>query len=612
MNNIFLLLLILVAGAGLSYMAFKFSAAIGNLVVLVTGFGAASYFFWNIQSFESFEYSLGGFNAVWQLTAYSKIFAALVMVLSPMALLYSTAYMKGQERLGTFYFNFLLSIFGMIGILFSQDFISLFIFWEIMTWSSYLIVIYLGIDVEKVGVKYMVFSAAGAYAMFMAITLIYRETGSFMLDDLFAQFSTLESSSQITISLLLLFGFAVKSALMPMHVWAPGAYSNSPMAYTSIFSGALSKMGVFGVGIVFLKLLVQGDYTIINDIVAWAGGITAVLATFYAIIQDDAKKLLAYSSISQLGYIVMGFAIGTEMSVMAAMFLAILHGVFKGTLFMAIGAVERQVGTTDMTQVSGLIRKMPFTFTATLISIIALAGIPPLGGFVGKWLLYESMITSSHYVLVIMAFISSTAAFLYSFRILFSLFLGQEEKEFAYVKEAPLAMIIPMMLLIVVLLVTGTYPGLLFEPIANGMAYLGFENVQWEMSMLVNAWGDTVNLQQVSISVGVMFVLAGTFVTLHNRKRTNYASTKDISTSGEIPAENENLTYQMNFYKPFERAIAPLMKRKMDDIYMEIGNGLSDMFQFVRRIYSGNGQTYAIYVVLFLITLLAFSDQIFK
>ena len=109
-----------------------------------------------------------------------------------------------------------------------------------------------------------------------------------------------------------------------------------------------------------------------------------------------------------------------------------------------------------------------------------------------------------------------------------------------------------------------------------------------------------------------MFVLAGTFVTLHNRKRTNYASTKDISTSGEIPAENENLTYQMNFYKPFERAIAPLMKRKMDDIYMEIGNGLSDMFQFVRRIYSGNGQTYAIYVVLFLITLLAFSDQIFK
>ncbi len=612
MNNIFLLLLILVAGAGLSYMAFKFSAAIGNLVVLVTGFGAASYFFWNIQSFESFEYSLGGFKAVWQLTAYSKIFAALVMVLSPMALLYSTAYMKGQERLGTFYFNFLLSIFGMIGILFSQDFISLFIFWEIMTWSSYLIVIYLGIDVEKVGVKYMVFSAAGAYAMFMAIVLIYRETGSFMLDDLFAQFSVFESSSQITISLLLLFGFAVKSALMPMHVWAPGAYSNSPMAYTSIFSGALSKMGIFGVGIVFLKLLVQGDYTIINDIVAWAGGITAVLATFYAIIQDDAKKLLAYSSISQLGYIVMGFAIGTEMSVMAAMFLAILHGVFKGTLFMAIGAVERQVGTTDMTQVSGLIRKMPFTFTATLISIIALAGIPPLGGFVGKWLLYESMITSSHYVLVIMAFISSTAAFLYSFRILFSLFLGQEEKEFAHVKEAPLAMVIPMMLLIVVLLVTGTYPGLLFEPIANGMAYLGFENVQWEMSLLVNSWGDTVNLQQVSISVGVMFVLAGAFVTLHNRKRTNYASTKDISTSGEIPGENENLTYQMNFYKPFERVIAPLLKRKMDDIYMEIGNGLSDMFQFVRRIYSGNGQTYAIYVVLFLITLLAFSGQIFK
>ncbi|MEN8120897.1 MAG: proton-conducting transporter membrane subunit [Bacteroidota bacterium] len=612
MNSLFLLLLILLGSAILTYIGHRISETLGNILVVLGIFAASLWFFTGIETPVDFSYKIADFDALWGFTPYSWIFAALVFILSPLALLYSTAYMKGKENLGTFYFNFFLSILGMIGITMSQDFISLFIFWEIMTWSSYLVVIYLGKDVEKVGIKYMVFSAIGAYALFMGIVLINREVGSLLIEDAFTNFSQISFSTQILIGILLLIGFSIKSAIMPLHVWAPGAYSNSPMSYTAIFSGALSKMGIYGLGLVFIRLLSSGEFTIINEVFAWAGAITALMATFYAIIQDDAKKLLAYSSIGQLGYIIVGVAIGTEMSIMAAIFLAILHAAFKGNLFMAIGAVEKQTGSTDMTLVTGLIRKMPVTFFSTLVSIIALAAVPPLGGFVGKWMLYESLLASEHFFLVIVVFMASTAAFLYSFKILYTLFLGQEEPEYENIKEAPPAMLIPMVLLSLFLIVTGTFPGILFEPIANGMQYLGFNNVDWNMSLLVNAWGDEVNLQHVSMYIGTVFIIAFIFISLKNRRRTRYVTTKDISTSGEVPLPHENLSYKLNFYKPFERAISPVMKRTMDAIYDEIGKGLNALFQFVRYIYSGNGQSYALYVIIFFVLLLLLKDQIFK
>jgi len=280
---------------------------------------------------------------------------------------------------------------------------------------------------------------------------------------------------------------------------------------------------------------------------------------------------------------------------------------------MVVGAVERQTGTTDMTKISGLIRKMPFTFFTALVSIIALAGIPPLGGFVGKWMLYEALITeSNNYFLVIVIFFSSTAAFLYSYRFLFGLFLGQEEKETKHVKEAPYSMIIPMVILALILIVTGAYPGILFEPIANGMHYLGFSDVNWNMSVLVNVWGEESNMAYINLTIGVVFVVIFLFLTIKGYKGTRYVGTKDISSSGEIPTENENLTYQLDFFRPFQRAAAPLYKHSMDKIWNDLGNALEAIFNFTRKIYTGNGQTYALFVVIFLVILLIFKDTLFS
>jgi formate hydrogenlyase subunit 3/multisubunit Na+/H+ antiporter MnhD subunit len=343
---------------------------------------------------------------------------------------------------------------------------------------------------------------------------------------------------------------------------------------------------------------------ILQKILMWLGGITAVVATLYALIQQDAKKLLAYSSVAQLGYITIGLASGTKLGVMAGLFMAVMHGAIKAVLFMAVGAVEKAVGTTDMTQISGLIKKMPVTFFATLVAIIALAGVPPVGGFVGKWMLYETLITSDSYFLVIVIFFSSTAAFLYSYRIIFGLFLGQEEDNVKDVKEAPLTMTIPMVVLALFLIVVGTFPGVIFEPLANGMAYLGYSDVSWNMSMLQNVWGNEIHLESISITIATVFVLSVIFITLKGYKGTRQVSTKDISTSGEIPWDHENMNYQQDFFKPFERAFAGMYKGDMGKFWTELGGGVDSISNFLRKIYTGNGQTYAIYVVSFLALLL--------
>ncbi len=166
-----------------------------------------------------------------------------------------------------------------------------------------------------------------------------------------------------------------------------------------------------------------------------------------------------------------------------------------------------------MTEVSGLVRKMPYTFLTALMGIIAVSGVPPLGGFAGKWMLYQSLITSEHYFLVIVVFASSTAAFLYLYKYIFSLFLGQEEKEFEDVKEVSWLMRIPMLTLVIFTLVVGVMPGLLLDPISNAMGYLGVEATNLKPQLFGMLGENKIDMFTIMNSIGVIFAIA---VTIYN------------------------------------------------------------------------------------------------
>ncbi len=615
MNIIHITLGILLGGAVLTYFANKISGIVRDLVFISSIVVAAVLFFIKMTPDTVATFNLGGITLALGMNHFGLLFSIIILGLAVLAGFYSLPYMKGKDNLGFFYMNYLLSIFGMMGIVMAKDLVTFFIFWEIMTWSSYLIVVYNGNNANKIGIKYIVFSALGAYSMLMAIVMVYSQLHSFAIADLAAGFTTMPAGYQIAIALLLMTGFAVKAAMMPLHVWAPDAYSNSPMSYTAMFSGALSKMGVYGLVIVFVTMVSHLPQNIwIRETIAWLGAITAVMGTLYAIFQDDAKRLLAYSSIAQLGYIITGVAIGTSEAMIAALMLAVLHGIFKANLFMVVGAVERQAGTTDLTVLTGLIRKMPWTFLSALIAVIALAGVPPLAGFVGKWMLYESLITNSNYILVIVIFFSSTAAFLYAYKILYGIFLGQEEPEYKDVKEAPALMVIPMLILSTLLLFLGTFPGYLFKYIDNALVVMGYpvsQNKWWEMSAIFNDWGNKVNLDLVAYAVLTVFITIAVIL-FYRWKNTRYVTTKDLSSCGEMPKDDENYSFKLDFYKPFERAISPLLKYKISKYYDEFADGMEAFFDWTRRIYNGNAQTYAIYVVTFLVILLLIANNIFS
>jgi NADH-quinone oxidoreductase subunit M len=615
MNTISIILTILLLGSILSYVVDSFNRKLTAVTAFVSGLIATAYFFSKAQIGDFEVHKIGGFDLQWGITAFSMYFVYIILGLSVLALLYSIKYMEGKARLGYFYGSFLLSILGMMGVVLSKDFISMFIFWEIMTWASFLLVIYNAYyKIKTEGIKYMIFSAIGAYAMLTAIVFVNKYYGTFNIAEAI-QAGAFSFTKHSFIPLFFILGFGIKAAVMPFHVWAPKGYAHSPMSFTAVFSGAMSKMGVFGIALVFSTYYttnyIEGYF--ISQILAWLGGITAVMGTIYALIQTDAKKLLAYSSIAQLGYIVVGLSTGTKLGLMAALYLAVMHAVFKGALFMVAGAVEKQAGTTDMTKISGLIRRMPWTFFVALVSIIALAGVPPVGGFVGKWLIYEALITeSNNYFLVIVVFFSSTAAFLYSYRFLFGLFLGQEEKETENVKEAPVTMLIPMVILALISIITGAMPGLVFEPAAEALQSIGIASADWQMTSLSNVWGNTTDLSLIGMLVAAVFVLIFIFLTFKGKKNTKFVGTKDISSSGELWKEGENWTFQQDFFKPFERAAAPLYKLKMNKIWQDLADAFEAFFGFARKIYTGNGQTYAMFVIAFLAILLLFKDYIFR
>ncbi len=612
MLNVSEILALVFAGGLIVFLLHHLAPALRDIFAILIAL-AAGIFAWLLPvNPNSFAFNIAGFQIIWGNTQYSRLFAMLISVISTFALWYSKDFMKGKKRLGYFYMMFLFVIGAMYGIVYSQDLLSFFFFWEIMTITSFLITIYCCKEAQPIGLKYFIFSAIGAYSMMTAMVLIYANLGSFSFAELFGAFKTLSISTQISVVALFLIGMGIKSATMPFHVWAPGAYSVTPSGFSAVFSGVLSKMGIFGIGIVMLKLAAQaGFYHYVQIILAWLGGLTALFATFYAIFSDDAKALLAYSSVAQLGYIVVGIAVGTPLSIMAGLFLAILHGIFKSLLFLVAGAVYYRTGTTDLTAVTGLIRKMPYTFFSALFGIIAVAGVPPLAGFAGKWLLYESLINANYYFLVVVLFAASTAAFLYLYKFIFSLFLGQEEKEFADVKEVPLSMRLPMLILALSLLLFGVFPGLLLKPISLAMSYLGNFHANWQTSILFNEWGNKVDMFTVVQSVAGIFILATVFITIKSSKFTRYVTTKDIHTSGEIPLENENLTYAVDFYKPFERALGVALKASVNKIYSIVADFLEQTFDYLRYVYTGNGQTYAMYVILFLTILLVFSELIF-
>ncbi|EHO41630.1 proton-conducting transporter transmembrane domain-containing protein [Caldithrix abyssi] len=500
------------------------------------------------------------------------------------------AALNRQEKSYGFFPLVLLMLGSLSNLILADTRLQFFFAWELMTAASYLLILR-GRKAQGPALAYVLFSLGGAYVMLGAFALAHFV---FPLNPALKALGAVNPYSA-AIYLLMSVGFLIKIAAVGLHIWAPGVYAEAEDDVTPLISGILSKAGIFGFAALFATMGAPHIASVgLNVILGWIGVLTAFFATLFAVFQEDAKKLLAYSSVGQVGYILLALAAMSHLGWAAALWHTLNHLLFKGLLFLAIAGVIYRTGTRDMYKMGGLIKQMPLSFVSVLIGIIALSGVPPLTGFGGKWLLYEALIEKGWYLQTGLAFFASTIAFLYCYRLIHSIFLGMPKPDQLKVKEAPVWFLIPQFILIMVIMIFSAHPALLLKPISTMIDPLFATTLQWSNLTVYSSlgyWNGTITM----IMVGVIFVLLLVYLFIIN-PRPQKVKPFNIVFAAEKPEMPETTHYAYQFFTPYQRAMAPILKPLVRRFWAAVGEWSHSLAAGLRLMYTGNAQTYALFI----------------
>ncbi len=583
-------------GALLSYLARKYAVYLGLIFALVPAIALYPFYGKEMSTVVNIGVKL---NLAFDVTTW--FFMLMLDTVALASMLFATSYVRKGE--GGFSTLMLLGLAGANGVLMARDFLTLYIFWEMMSWSAYILVLRSSGEYAR---RYMLFAVLSAYLLIMGIGIYYYYTGSF----LYSAASGIPLSGWAWILLFLILGFAVKMAVFPLHVWAPYAY-RSEQPFVAFLSGGLSKLGTFGIFMAMYSIagvaILQGfgtfrSISLFGYPFAVLGAFTAFIGTILAIFQDDLRKLLAYSSIGQLGYVMVGLGLGTPLAVGGALFHAFNHAFFKAILFLGAGAVIYRTGKYRISELGGLGYRMPFTFLFVLFAIFALAGIPITSGFISKWMLYEAAIEKKFVLIAPLMLIASVGAFLYCFRILYGVFLGQLDKEHENVKEAPAPMLAAMALLMLPLLIFAIFPGWILKWINEILTGANIGTLKYDTYAYYSSIGGA-DMLVFWITFMLLFMIS-MYLFTRKRKVTKVVDQYDNYLAGETPPYVQ-LHAAHNFYKPLRDTWAPLLRYSVDRAYEKFVKFFIEGFEEIKKMYTENPQDYAAYLgIAFLIFLL--------
>ena len=599
-------------GALLVYLAGKVSGALRNLLAVL--FAAAPVVLVALlhgQDVRLGYYALPFLQAelALRVDALAWFFAIVVAAIGLLAVVFSLRYMQGKRGLDFYYSCMLLVNAGMLGIVFSADLISLFVCWEIMSWATYLLISYKGGKAVAAGLKYMIMSTAGSCAMLLAVASLYATCGTFDIAALGQQLSGMSPGYRLFILLMFVLAFGIKNAIVPVHVWLPDAHSEAVSPFSAVLSGVLVRMGVYGLLLVLFVMMRWASVLRLSIswpvdfhyILAWVGAITIVVPTCIALLQDDAKRLLAWHGIGQGGYMVLGIAFGTSMGIAGGVFHTLNHATYIALLFMVVGAVEyRTGGVRNHNELGGLAKRMPVSFVGGLIGISGLIGLPLTNGFVSKWLIYKTLIGEGHPFLAFAALIGTWLTILSVFKLLHNIFLGQVPQKYAGVREVPLSMQLPVAVLSLTILALGVFPGLALRPIAAVQSSLGVPAIKTTLFGVPRELGE---LNTINILAGVALSLAAVYGLFALGKRARRADQFDSYGAGSY-VPTDRYQYSAKFYQRAYEFIGPYVRDRADDFYAWFVGKAEGLFEEVRKIYTGNVNTYAAYIVIFLTLLI--------
>ncbi len=397
--------------------------------------------------------------------AFGTVFAVVASSLWLLTSIYSVGYMRSlREHAQTrYYASFALSLSATIGVALAANLLTLYLFYEVLTLATYPLVVHKESEEALVaGRKYLVYTLGGGVAILAGCAGIYAVTGT--LDLRAGGILTAASASPMTLHLffwLLIAGFGVKAAIMPLHGWLPTAMIAPTPVSALLHAVAVVKSGVFGcvrvIAFVFGAALLErmGAATALADVAA----ATILTASVLALAQDNLKRRLAYSTISQLSYIVLGAAVLSPAAVMGAVLHLANHAVLKITLFFCAGAIQVTTGCERISQLDGIGRRMPFTMGAFAVGALGLAGMPPLNGFVSKWYLCLGSLDAHRIGLAVVLVVSGLLNIAYFFPIVYAAFFRSSE-EFRERGEAHPAMLLPLLFTAACAVALGIWPNI--------------------------------------------------------------------------------------------------------------------------------------------------------
>ena len=391
--------------------------------------------------------------------------ALIFAVVSALSCFYSIKYMENKRGQTGYYANLLLFMSGMIGVVLSANLIQFYLFWELMLIPSYFLIASWGVSKKRltIGFKYFIFTHIGALFMLMGILSIYVFTGTFDFVELPQVSFDIPSTSILTMFVLLLIGFCVKMAIFPVHTWLPDAHAEAPTPISIMLSGVMIKCGAYAFARIFLSGFGKTVFQVSNTLTI-LGVITMIYGGLMALAQTDIKRLLAYSSISQMGYIFFGLGVYSPMGANGAIFHVVNHAICKSLLFMCAGAIIHQTGIRDIRKLGGLANKMPVVCAAALIGALSLAGTPPLNGFWSEWMIFSGGIFSGKILITTVAVVSTAITAGYYLWFLWRVFFGTTpEKLEIIIREPSWLMRIPIIILTVLAVVIGIWPDIVLR-----------------------------------------------------------------------------------------------------------------------------------------------------
>jgi formate hydrogenlyase subunit 3/multisubunit Na+/H+ antiporter MnhD subunit len=536
---------------------------------------------------------------VWRMPGYDplQMIFAVVMLLGGAIILLASFHTHGR-RIG-FYPSAMLMYAGLALLIESQTSFEFFAAWEVLTIGSYFLILR-GKMGEPHALSYILFSLGGAFAILAGFAIAAMGVQPFQIENLKALAEAAVPAAP-WVFVLLAVGFMTKTASIGLHIWLPGAHAEAETDVSPMVSGILLKAGLFGL---FILLMNMGHQTLwgidLTYVLVWIGAISAFLGALMAIFQEDAKRLLAYSSISQLGYALFGLALMNHLGWLLAMMFVINHYVYKSMLFLAVGGVYKRTGTKLMYKMGGLITLMPFTFVSVLVGIIAMSGVPPLSGFGGRWLFYNAIMASELRMPMVLIFISGPIGFLYLFRLIHTIFLGQLKDEHRQLKEAPFWIVLPQMIFVAFMIAFAVLPGMALQRVdAYIGTFFGDQPLIWSGRAITSDFGYWNPVAIMGV-IGVIFVsvLALLVWMNHNAQKVKQFN---IVFSAERPFKPHTTHFAWNFFAPYRKAMGFLVMPVVTTFWSAITDTLHSTADFTRRFYTGNGQTYAVQVLFFVV-----------